>query len=172
MPGNLSIPFTFQTQSGNVPASELDTDYSTIATYVNAREITLGLFAARPAAGTAGRLYVATDISGGTLYEDNGSVWTQIAAGVTPSFSGITAHQVVISEGAAAAVGLALTKGQILVGQTGADPVALAIGADGLVLTLDSATAAGVKWAAAGGTTAGFNLGLYYGLQPTLVPVL
>lgn len=88
MPGSLTIPNTFATQSGNVPVSQLDSDLSTIATYVNAREITLGVIGSRPAAGTSGRLYFATDVGGGTLYEDNGSTWTQLAPGVTAA--GIT----------------------------------------------------------------------------------
>lgn len=83
MSGSLSIPFTFGSASGNVPASRLDTDYSTIATYVNAREVTVGLIGARPAAGTAGRWYLATDVSGGTLYVDTGTTWQQAGAAVT-----------------------------------------------------------------------------------------
>lgn len=83
MPGTLSVPNTFASQSGNVPAAQLDTNYSTIATYVNAREVTVGTIGARPAFGTAGRWYLATDVNGGTLYVDTGSAWTQAAAGVS-----------------------------------------------------------------------------------------
>lgn len=39
-------------------------------------------FASFPAAGIAGRLRVATDQNGGTLYRDTGSAWEKIAAGV------------------------------------------------------------------------------------------
>jgi hypothetical protein len=42
-----------------------------------------GLDASKPTAGTAGRLYFSTDISGGTLYRDNGSSWDQVATGLT-----------------------------------------------------------------------------------------
>lgn len=42
-----------------------------------------GTTAARPAAGTAGRVYFATDDDGGTLFRDNGSSWVQIAGGLT-----------------------------------------------------------------------------------------
>lgn len=42
-----------------------------------------GTLAARPAAGTAGRLYFATDVNSGTLYRDNGSTWDQIAPGIS-----------------------------------------------------------------------------------------
>lgn len=83
MAGSLSIPNTFGAASGNVPASQLDTDFSTISTYVNAREVAIGLIAARPAFGTAGRYYLATDVNGGTLYVDSGTAWVQAASGVT-----------------------------------------------------------------------------------------
>lgn len=42
-----------------------------------------GLDSAKPAAGTAGRLYFSTDINGGTLYRDNGAAWVQISQGLT-----------------------------------------------------------------------------------------
>lgn len=90
MSGTLAIPHTFQTQSGNVPASQLDTNYSTIASYVNAREVTVGLIGARPAAGTAGRYYFATDVSGGTFYVDDGASWNQVAPGVSQQSARMT----------------------------------------------------------------------------------
>src|SRR5712691_1312124 len=58
--GNLTIPNTIAAQSGpNLAASLLDQNWSTIASYVNARELTIGTLGARPAASTSGRLYVA-----------------------------------------------------------------------------------------------------------------
>ena len=88
MAGSLQIPNVFLNAS---PAaiSTLDADFSTIAGYINLREITLGTLAARPAAGNAGALYCATDVSGGTLYEDNGLVWSQIAGGVVSAGGGL-----------------------------------------------------------------------------------
>lgn len=83
MSGTLNVPNDFAALSGNVAASKIDDDFSTVETYVNAREVTVGLVAARPAAGTAGRWYLATDVNGGTLYADNGTSWTQAGAGVT-----------------------------------------------------------------------------------------
>jgi microcystin-dependent protein len=83
MAGSLSIPNVFSAQSGNVPASEIDDDFIAAKDYVNAREITQGTFAARPAASVSGRYYFATDINGGTLYLDSGVSWSQIAPGVT-----------------------------------------------------------------------------------------
>lgn len=88
MPGNMTIPFTFQNQVGNVPASQLDDNWTAVRTYVNAREVTVGLIAARPAAGVSGRWFLATDVAGGTLYVDNGTSWTQAASGVLASGSG------------------------------------------------------------------------------------
>ena len=51
---------------------------ATIATFTNGL-ITQGTFAGRPAPGTAGRFYFATDTL--TLYYDNGSAWKQISTG-------------------------------------------------------------------------------------------
>ena len=42
-----------------------------------------GTFAARPVASLGGRLYLATDTNGGTLYRDTGTVWEQVGQGVT-----------------------------------------------------------------------------------------
>lgn len=71
----------------------------------------------------------------------------------------LTDHGVLLGSGTAAITPMAvLTKGQLLVGQSAADPTALAIGTDGHVLTLDSAQAAGVKWAAAAGGGSGHEI--------------
>lgn len=85
MSGSLTVPNAFAALSGNQPASKLDDNYNAIVNYVNAREITIGVLAARPAAGTAGRYYLATDVAGGTLYVDNGTTWVQAAAAATAS---------------------------------------------------------------------------------------
>src|SRR5439155_4649676 len=78
--GNLTIPNNISAQSGpNVNASLLDANWSTIATYVNNREIVVDVAANRPAAGTAGRWYFATNTNGGTLYTDTGTTWQQVA---------------------------------------------------------------------------------------------
>jgi len=81
--GSLSIPNTFATQSGNIPVSQLDTNLSTIASYINNREITIGLSGARPSAGTSGRYYLETDVGGGTFFVDTGTAWVQVSPGVT-----------------------------------------------------------------------------------------
>lgn len=81
--GTLTIPNTIAAQSGpTLAASLLDTNWTTIASYVNAREVTINTLAARPAAGTAGRWYFASDDNQGTLYIDTGAAWTQVASAV------------------------------------------------------------------------------------------
>lgn len=85
MSGTSSVPNTFATQLGLVPAAELDANWTSLTTYINNREITLGTLAARPAASVSGRLYFATDLNGGTLFEDNGVIWTALTSGITGS---------------------------------------------------------------------------------------
>jgi hypothetical protein len=78
--GTLAIPNNLAAQSGpNVNASLLDANWVAIRDYVNARELTVDVAANRPAAGTSGRYYFATNTNGGTLYFDTGSTWQQIA---------------------------------------------------------------------------------------------
>jgi hypothetical protein len=95
MSGSLSIPNTFATASGTVSLSLLDADFSTVAGYVNTREISIGTAAARPAAAVAGRWYFASDT--GLLYVDTGSAWVQVGnTGVassvgSPRIDGFTA---------------------------------------------------------------------------------
>ena len=80
----LAIPTVFATQADKTdPVANLDTNLSTIAAYINIRELTFGLLANRPAAGTASRGYFATDVNGGTLYGDNGVAWVQMTPGVS-----------------------------------------------------------------------------------------
>ena len=55
--------------------------------------IMAGLAAARPAAGTAGRLYLETNTNGGTLFRDNGAAWVQVADSVTQTSSGHTIRE-------------------------------------------------------------------------------
>jgi hypothetical protein len=78
----LTIPHTY-TAGGQRDASTLDDNNVAIRDYINNREVVTGLLASRPAAGTAGRWYVATDVNGGTAYVDTGVAWVQVAASVT-----------------------------------------------------------------------------------------
>lgn len=79
MSGTLTIPNVFAPQSGLVPASQLDADYNAIRDYVNAREITFDTLTNRPAPGTAGRFYYATDTV--SLFADDGVAWQQVGTG-------------------------------------------------------------------------------------------
>ena len=73
-----TIPNTFSSQSGNVPASQIDTNFTTAINAVNNAFLT-GALSARPAASqTNGAYYFATDVN--ILYRDNGTSWTQVAA--------------------------------------------------------------------------------------------
>lgn len=86
MAGNLVIPNTFATASGNVPAAQLDANWAATRQYVNDREIAAGTIGARPAASITGRLFFATDTA--QLFMDTGSAWIQIGA---PSGEGVWA---------------------------------------------------------------------------------
>lgn len=59
-------------------ANEIDTGFEDLATALDTQLVafTQGTFASRPAAGTSGTLYFATDLL--TLYYDNGSAWYDI----------------------------------------------------------------------------------------------
>ena len=82
--GTLTIPNNiFGQPTGTLSASLLDANWSAIATYVNAREITFDVLANRPTAATSGKFYLATDQNGGTLYADTGTAWTQLASPVS-----------------------------------------------------------------------------------------
>ena len=81
--GALAIPVVFHTQADKTdPVANLDTDLQTIADYINAHEVTFGLFANRPAPGTHGAAYYATDIGGGTLYLDTGVAWLSVSSAI------------------------------------------------------------------------------------------
>jgi hypothetical protein len=54
-----------------------------------------GALAARPAASMAGRLYLATDDNGGTLYRDTGATWQAIVGGTAPAVSDTIAAGVI-----------------------------------------------------------------------------
>ncbi len=81
MAGSASVPNTFATQSGNVPASQLDANWTALVNYINTREIVFGLLAARPAAGISGRYYFATDTS--QFFGDSGAAWVSLGSTAT-----------------------------------------------------------------------------------------
>src|SRR5207245_5147817 len=82
--GTLATPNTLANLAAGIqPLSVIDANFTAHRDYINAREATVGNFAARPAASVAGRYYLATDVNLGTFYLDTGSAWLQVAAGVT-----------------------------------------------------------------------------------------
>lgn len=87
MPGNLTVPNVIGNQpGGNILASLFDDNWNAQNAYINARQPSSGLIAARPAAstGNAGLIYLATDVAGGTAYLSTGTVWIAMGAGVVP----------------------------------------------------------------------------------------
>src|SRR5947208_16998783 len=78
-----TIPNTFSTQSGSVPASQLDSNFSALLAGIN-NVYLVGTLGSRPTPDGVGngRFYLSTDQNGGTLYRDNGSAWVQEAAPV------------------------------------------------------------------------------------------
>lgn len=81
--GRYSVPNVFSSMGSSAQVSQLDQDMSYLQGGLNAA-YQFGTLAARPSAGSAGALYLATDASGGTLYLDNGSSWIQCGGGVSP----------------------------------------------------------------------------------------
>src|SRR5438309_11596315 len=79
--GTLTIPVVFGSLAG--PSTQnlslFDTTFNAVRDYINNREFTQDVAANRPAAGTKGRWYFSTDLNGGTLYNDTGSAWKQVA---------------------------------------------------------------------------------------------
>jgi hypothetical protein len=85
MSGSLTVPNLIGAQPGpTIQAALFDQNWAAQDAYINTREVTFGLLAARPAPGVAGRYYMATDQNGGTFYGDNGSAWVQLASAVVP----------------------------------------------------------------------------------------
>lgn len=92
MPGSATVPNVLAGLPGpTAQLSLLDANYNAITSYINQREITQGPAASRPVPGVAGRWYFATDVAGGTLFEDNGSTWTAVAPGITTAGSIVSA---------------------------------------------------------------------------------
>src|SRR6266545_4598738 len=121
----------FSTQSGNVPVSQLDQDFTDAFAGIN-NAFLVGTLAARPAPDVIGkgRYYFAVDDNGGTLYRDNGAAWVAVAPSVNQG-TGQTSY----------------TKGDLLVALSSTALGKLGVGQDGQVLTADSAQATGLKYA-------------------------
>ncbi|CAE80938.1 tail fiber domain-containing protein [Bdellovibrio bacteriovorus] len=118
-----------------------------------------GTDAARPAPGTAGRIYISSDTN--QIYRDTGSAWNTLGGGggaalpislttevtgILPIANGGTGSSSVA--GAMSALSPLSTKGDLLV-HNGTANVRLPAGASGQVLAADTTDANGVKWVTA-----------------------
>jgi hypothetical protein len=104
-----------------------------------------GLLSARPAAGTAGQTYFATDTN--LLYRDNGTSWNTLLWDGSSIGSGLVA----VPRGGIGGDVSAGTKGGVLAWNGAGiwfldEPLS-----DGLVLTSDSSTTSGTIWTTGGG---------------------
>ena len=91
-----TVPNIFATQSGNVPASQLDNNFAALLTGLN-NAYQSGLLAARPAFGSAGAYFFATDTH--VLYLDIGTAWLQVTFPLSNSFRGFLAGCVLSNDG-------------------------------------------------------------------------
>jgi hypothetical protein len=80
----LTIPFSFGSAGLNTPTTQLDSNYSAIANWINPRNPASGNLSARPAAGNAGALFIAVD-QNNQLYLDSGTAWLAVSAIQAPS---------------------------------------------------------------------------------------
>lgn len=90
----MTIPNTFTTASGNLLLSLLDGDFSSVASYVNAREVTFGSAASRPASGVSGQFYFATDTGAFSGWDAGASTWRNLSNSISPvnfNVTGLTA---------------------------------------------------------------------------------
>lgn len=78
MSGTASVPNILGSLAGgNEPLSLIDANFTALINYINAREITSGSLASRPAVGVSGRWYAATDTK--QLFFDTGAAWVLVA---------------------------------------------------------------------------------------------
>ena len=133
------------TASGTIASSNLLTASAVIVgggsgalpTAITADTATSGHFLASTAASPAFRQIVTADLSG-TLSVTNGGT----------SATTLTDGGVLIGNGSAAIVNTGvIAKGGLIVGDGATDPVILTVGTNGFVLSADSSTASGTKWA-------------------------
>lgn len=90
-----TLPYVFANESGTQPSTQLDANFNALLTGVNNTFLS-GTLASRPAFGTSGAFYFATDQGGGTLYFDTGTSWLQVGASVNPALAalrGSTGHR-------------------------------------------------------------------------------
>jgi hypothetical protein len=148
----ISITYTFSTATGTIPLSQLDTNFSLLTSTING--IGSGSTAlVTPALGTptSGTL---TNCTGYTYANLGGTVptWNQNTTGTASNVTGIVAIAnggtgQITQTAAFDALSPNTTKGDLIV-YDGTDNVRFPVGTNTYVLTADSTTATGVKWAA------------------------
>lgn len=108
-----------------------------------------GTLASRPAAAStnSGFYYVATDVGSGTIYQSNGSSWTQITPGVTHAAQHASGGSDPVSPASIGAIATSIvtTKGDLIVA-TGSSTLARhAAGTNGQIAMYDSAQSDGLR---------------------------
>lgn len=91
------------------------------------------------------------EVKGDVEYRGGAGYWTRLAIGAAGSVFNVVSGLPAWSTVATVLANILTTKGDVLTYST--TPIRLGVGANDTVLTADSAQAAGVKWAAAAGTT-------------------
>lgn len=79
--GSYSVPNVFGNLGTTAKVGLLDADFTYLQNGLNAAYQS-GTLVNRPAAGSPGAYYFATDVTGGTLYLDNGTVWIQVSPSI------------------------------------------------------------------------------------------
>jgi hypothetical protein len=129
--------------------------------------IMYGVVGSRPSASIAGRLYFATDVTGGTWYRDNGATWDTASLGLSAlasyALTSDLANYIAKSTGTA--------KGDLLVFTASGTVTRLPVGVDGQVLVADSSVAEGVRWSNSGDISNGGNPSVNNGWVVTLADV-
>ncbi len=129
--------------------------------------IMYGVVGSRPSASIAGRLYFATDVTGGTWYRDNGATWDTASLGLSALASYALASD--LTNYIAKSVGTA--KGDLLVFTASGTVTRLPVGVDGQVLVADSSVTEGVRWSNSGDISNGGNPSINEGWIVTIADV-
>lgn len=79
--GSYSVPNVFSNLGTTAKVGLLDADFTYLQNGLNAAYQS-GTLVNRPAAGSPGAYYFATDVTGGTLYLDNGTSWIQVSPSI------------------------------------------------------------------------------------------
>jgi hypothetical protein len=107
-----------------------------------------GTFANRPLAATsAGFYYFATDVSSGTIYQSDGSSWTQVTAGVTHAANHASGGSDPVSPSSIGGIATSIvtTKGDLIVATANNTVVRHGAGSNGQITLYDSTQTDGLR---------------------------